>query len=145
MIFTSVIIWIVITLDLHHNQDDPNFSSLELFPPPFYNYFLLLFISYSVFLSPTSSFLHFLMWLHPFRSPLPNYLFCILWHPSLIIPKRFSLVSPNKQNLIIQHIPISISQYFSALVLPKITWKGPKWSFSLIRLAILFSRETNLH
>ena len=46
MVFTSVIISIMISLDLRHNQDNPKFSYLELFPPAFYNYFLFLFLYY---------------------------------------------------------------------------------------------------
>ena len=78
MVFTSLIFRIIISLDLHHNQDNPDFSYLELFPPPFYNFFSLLFLSSSVFFSTTSSFLHFRMIVHPFKCPLPNYLFRII-------------------------------------------------------------------
>ena len=38
VVFTSLIIRIMISLDLHHNQDNPDFSYLELFPPHFYNF-----------------------------------------------------------------------------------------------------------
>ena len=59
------------------------------------------------------------MWVHTFRFPLPNNLFSIFWYPSLIIPKLCALVSSNKQNLIIQHILIYISQYFLHWYCPK--------------------------
>ena len=35
------------------------------------------------------------MWVHPFIFPLHSYQFPILWHPSLIIPERSALVSPD--------------------------------------------------
>ena len=35
MFLTSLILMIMISLDLHQNQDNPDFSYLELFTPPF--------------------------------------------------------------------------------------------------------------
>ena len=35
MVFTSIILGIIISLDLNHNKYNPDFSYLELFPPPF--------------------------------------------------------------------------------------------------------------
>ena len=78
MVFTSLIIRIMISLDLHYYQKNPDFSYLEFFPPPFYNFFPLLFLSSSVLFSPTSYFIHFLMIVHPFKCPIPNDLFHIL-------------------------------------------------------------------
>ena len=80
MVFTSVIIIVMISLYLHHNPDYPDFSHLEFFSPRYYYYFLLLLISSSVFFGTTSSSLRFLIQVPTLSCPLPNNIFCILWH-----------------------------------------------------------------
>ena len=64
--------------------------------------------------------------MHTFRCTITNYLFPIIWHPSLIIPQN-TLLWYNKTNKIKSY---EICQYqfslFSKLIPLKITRKGPK-------------------
>ena len=67
---------------------------------------------------------------HFFRCPISNYVFLILWHLCLIIPKCSALVLSKKQNFILLHVTIKKNALVSALILSKRTWKVEKIIFS---------------
>ena len=81
-------------------------------------------------------FFHFLVWLNPFRYPLPSYI-CTIFDtlPSLY---QNSPLCCNQRK--IQSSDMCQFQYciFFALVLSKITWEGLNWIFHSISLAIFF-------
>ena len=60
MVFTYLIIRIMISLDLHYYQKNPDFSYLEFFPPPFYNFYPPFYFFFGIIQS------------HIFFSQLPN-------------------------------------------------------------------------